>query len=162
RAVATITGTRLTARSMCNRSMPSMSGSPRSRTTTSGWRSTISDNPDKPSLDVRTSWPRSASARLSATRMRGSSSTTVTATMAATDDTAGQVRRLPEALEDLQRTRFDDHPLACLHLVTLGEGVRGVDDPEPSPPPSDPRDRERQRLVVRVEEEEKGVVLDRL
>ena len=63
RAVATITGTSLTARSILSSSRPSTSGRPRSRTTASGRSSMTWLSPASPVAAARTSWPRSRSAR---------------------------------------------------------------------------------------------------
>ena len=75
RAVTTTTGTVLTARSMRSRSTPSISGKPRSNRTTSGFSSTMVDNPPRPVAAVLTSYPISTRDRLSPARIFASSST---------------------------------------------------------------------------------------
>src|SRR5664279_1625828 len=84
RAVATITGMSLTARSIDRMSTPSTSGSPRSSRITSGFCSTTSVSAGMPDPIEVTTCPCSRSARVRAVRIPASSSTISTCTMVAT------------------------------------------------------------------------------
>ena len=78
RAVATMTGTSDTPRSIRSTSEPSRSGKPRSRTITSGRHSPAAVSAAAPDASVRTAWPDPASPLASASRIRWSSSITST------------------------------------------------------------------------------------
>ena len=75
---APMTGTVDTPRNIRRTSAPSMSGRPRSRTTTSGRHSTAAASAPAPVASVRTAWPAATRPRVSDSRIGWSSSITST------------------------------------------------------------------------------------